>query len=103
MYDTGGPVGAAVVVEVVPYCSAAEVVSVVVAAVVSVLVEVAPVPVEVEVESVGVPAPVAPVSTLTAPPSGSLGSAIAPEAKMPSTNTAVTPATSLALWPRHFD
>jgi hypothetical protein len=107
-----------VVVEVVPYCTAAGVVSVVVvsvevvsvvvesvvvAAVVSVLVEGAPVPSGVEVESVVETMLVAPVSTLTAPLNGLLGSATAPEAKMPSAKIAVTPATIFALWPRHFD
>jgi hypothetical protein len=110
---------------VVPYCTAAGVVSVVVvsvevvsvvvvsveveassvvvAAVVSVLVEDAPVPSGVEVESIVETTLVAPVRTLTAPPNGLLGSATAPEAKMPSAKIAVTPATIFALWPRHFD
>jgi hypothetical protein len=68
-----------------------EAVSVVVAALVSVLVEVASVPVEVEVESLVESVPVAPVRTLTAPPSGSLGSATAPEANTPSTSRATRP------------
>jgi hypothetical protein len=108
MYDTGGPAGAAAVVvesvEVVPYCEAAGEASVVVTAPVSVLVEDAPVPVEVEVEPVvGSVLVVEPVKTLTTPPSGSLGSATAPEARTPSKSRAANPATSLAVWPCHFD
>src|SRR5207244_3860530 len=110
MYETGGPVGTASVVvesvEVVPYCEPAGVVAVSVVAVsveveaesvvVAVLSEGALLPVEVEsllvVESVLLD----PVKTLTAPPSGSLGSATAPEATTPSKSSAARPATSLA-------
>src|SRR5207248_10369799 len=82
MYDTGGPDGAAaVVVESVEV----EAASLVGAAVVSVLTEDALLPAEVEVESLVESVPVAPVKTLTAPPSGSPGSATAPEARTPST------------------
>jgi hypothetical protein len=122
MYDTGGPVGAASVVvepvEVVPYCDAAGEVSaaVVVESVVAVSVEVEAESVVVAVLSEGALLPVEvesllvvesvllePVKTLTAPPSGSLGSATAPEANTPSKSSAARPATSLAVWPHHFD
>src|SRR5205823_12839747 len=117
MYETGGAVkgGGAVVVEsveVVPYCEAAgepvsvEVVSVeveaesvvvavsvLVAAVVSVLAEDAPVPLEVESGLVVVSVLLAPVKTLVTAPRGSLGSATAPEASTPSTSSAARPAT----------
>src|SRR5204863_4540884 len=110
MYETGGPVGAGAVVvvsvEVVPYCDAAGEVSaaVVVASVeveaesvvVAVLSEGALLPVEVEsllvVESVLLD----PVKMPVTPPSGSLGSATAPEANTPSKSSAAKPATSFA-------
>jgi len=116
MYDTGGPVGAASVVvgsaQVVGYSEAAgdEPVSVVAVSVeveaesvVAVLSEGALLPVEVEsllvVESVLLD----PVKMPVTPPRGSLGSATAPEANTPSKSNAAIPATSLAVWPHHFD
>jgi hypothetical protein len=106
MYETGGPVGAGAVVvesvEVVTGEVSVAVVSVVavsveveaesvVAGVVSVLEEDAPVPLEVESVLVVVSVLLAPVKTLVTPPSGSLGSAIAPEANTPSTSRARRP------------
>src|SRR5438105_1976880 len=109
MYETGGPVGGAVVVvesvEVVPYCEAAGEVSAAVvvvsveveaeSVVVAVLSEGALLPLEVESALVVEPVLLDPVKTLVTPPSGSLGSATAPEANMPSKSSATRPATTL--------